>query len=651
MVAVREVGVVSDFLEKANLTPELYRRFSEEAERDFVGFWDRFAREEISWFRMYESVLDDSDPPFYRFFVGGKLNMAYNCIDRHLRGWRKNKAAIIWESETGESRILTYRELSFQVGKFANVLKTLGVRRGDAVVMYMPMIPELAIAMLACARIGAIHSVVFAGLSSKALAERVNDLKPTVLITADGGIRAGKTTSLKGNVDAALREASGVRYVVVVEHTRSEIPMKTLRDFWWHDLMSDPDYSHPSCEAAEMDSEDPLFVLYTSGSTGKPKGVVHTTAGYLLWRILTTKWIFDLKDEDTFWSTADIGWISGHSYTLYGPLSIGATTFIYEGVPTYPDPSQWWYLVEKYNINVMYTAPTAIRALMRFGEAPTRKHDISSLRLLTTGGEKLNPAAWMWYYEHVGGGRCPVIDAYGQTETAGHMISSLPIVPQRPGSVGIPVPGIFPMVVDDEGNPILEPNRRGHLVFEKPWPSMIRTIWGNDSLYREIYWDKFGGRYYYTGDLAYVDKDGYFWMEGREDDVINVSAHRISCVEIETALTSHINVAEAAVVGRFNEVTGEEIIAFVVLKEKAEYLTRDELVRELREHVAQQIGPIARPSGIYFVKALPKTRSGKLLRRILKDIANRRSIEQDLSTIEDMKVIDMVKEAVEQQDQ
>ena len=641
------VKVPKEFMERANLKYDEYLRLRKWAEEDFEGFWDYFAKKEISWFEPYEKVLDESNAPFYKFFTGGKLNMCYNCVDRHVTTKDKNRAAILWESEQGESRILTYRELQYQVNKFANVLKTLGVKKGDVVIIYMPMIPELPIAMLACTKIGAIHSVVFAGMSSVALRERIVDSQSKIVITADGGFRGGKTVPLKENVDRGIQDLKFIKYVVVVRHAHREVPMKTLRDFWWQDLMSDPDYANPHCDPEPMDAEDPLFIIYTSGSTAKPKGVVHTTAGYLLWRILTAKWVFDLKEEDTFWSTANIGWISGHSYTLYGPLSIGSTTFIYEGTPLYPTPAQWWYLVEKYKINVMYTAPTAIRALMRRGEEWVKKHNLSSLRLLTTGGERLNEAAWLWYWEHIGGKRCPIIDAYGQTETAGHMVSSLPVVDQKPGSVGIPVPGIFPDVADDNGNIIEEPNKTGYLVLKKPWPSMVRTLWNDDEGYISYYWEKFNGKYYYTGDIAYKDEDGYFWMEGRADDVVNVSAHRIGCAEIESALTSCEYVAEAAVVGRPNEITGEEVFAFVVLKEGVDKSRHDEIVRKLRDLVREKVSPIARPEEIVFVDALPKTRSGKVVRRILKAIAAGKPLDQDMSTLEDTSVIEKVKKAVE----
>ncbi len=633
------VEPVKEFVDQANLSLHEYERLTEFARTDLEDFWNSLAKNEIDWFRMYDRVLDVKNAPFYKFFEGGKLNVSYNCIDRHLDS-KRNAPAIVWESETGESRTLTYGGLHEEVVKFASSLKSLGVSRGDAVAIYMPMIPELAIAMLACARIGAVHSVVFAGLSSRALAERIKDVDAKVVVTADGGFRNGKIVPLKPRVDEAAEIVSGIERVVVVEHTKEKIEMLASRDVFYNDLMKG---ATPYCGAEWMDSEDPFFILYTSGSTGKPKGVLHTTAGYLLWRILTTKWIFDMKDGDTFFSTADIGWISGHSYTLYGPLSVGGTTLLYEGTPVYPDPGQWWRLVEKYGVDAMYTAPTAIRVLMKHGGEWPKKHDLSSLRLLTTGGEKLNRSAWLWYFENVGMKRCPVVDAYGQTETAGHMLSALPIFPQKPGAVGVPLPGIFPGIADEDGNQITGPNRTGSLVFKKPWPSMIRTIWKDDRSYVDTYWKKANGRIYFTGDNAYRDADGYFWTDGRNDDVVNVSAHRISCVEIEGAMTRHGSVSEAAAVGRSSEVTGEEVIAFVVLKDGG---TADaELIaKELKILVETGIGGIARPSRIIFTDALPKTRSGKVVKRILRDIANERETVQDLSTIEDLGIVERIRE-------
>jgi len=635
-----------DFVKKANLNLQEYKRLQKWAQEDFEGFWDYFAKKEISWIKPYTKILNDSKSPFFSFFEDGELNMCYNCVDKHVNTSKKNKAAILWEDERGNSRIFTYRELSFQVNKFANVLKTLGVKKGDIVTIYMPMIPELLIAMLACAKIGAIHSVIFGGLSSSAIKARIIDLKPKIVVTADGGIRGGKTVLLKYNVDVALQDIKTVKYVVIVKHMGLDMKIKTLRDLWWDDLMSDPDYASPYCEPEPMNAEDPLFILHTSGSTGKPKGVLHTIAGYLLWRILTVKWIFDLKDDDTFWSTADIGWISGHSYTFYGPLSVGSTTLIYEGTPTFPKPDQWWYLVDKYKINVMYTAPTAIRSLMKYGEQWTKNYDLSSLRLLTTGGERLNSAAWLWYYKYVGNEKCPIIDAYGQTETAGHMLSSLPVVDQKPGSVGMPMPGVFQDIVDDDGNIIEEPYKSGYLVFKKPWPSMVRGLWGDDEGYINTYWSKYNNRYYVTGDAAYRDKDGYYWMDGRIDDYINISATKLSCMEIENALATYPLVAEAAVVGRPNEITGSEVFAFVVLKEGIDKTRHDEIVRNLRTHARSEISPLARPSEIVFVDSLPKTRSGKIVKRLLNDLAAGKEPKQDISTLDDPSVIDKLKKAI-----
>ena len=642
------IGPFEEFSKNANLTLDDYKKFTKWAEDDFEGFWDYFAKKEISWFKPYDKVFDDSNAPFFKFFSGGKLNMAYNCVDRHINTWRKNKAAILWENERGDNKILTYRELYFQVSKFANVLKTLGVGKGDIVIIYMPMIVELPIAMLACAKIGAIHSVVFAGLSAKALSDRIMDANAKVIVTANGGYRAGKTIQLKDNVDEALKDTKGVKYVIVNKHIDQEVPMKTLRDFWWSDLMSDEDYAKPFCEVEEMDSEDPLFLLYTSGSTGKPKGVVHTTAGYLMWRILASKWVFDIKDTDTVWSTANIGWISGHSYNIYGPLSIGATTFIYEGMPLYPDPGHWWSLIERYNVNIFYTAPTAIRALMKHGEKWTKKYDLSSLRLLLTGGERLNSAAWMWFYKNVGNKKCPVIDAYGQTETAGHMIAALPIFKQKPGSIGVSMPGVFPAVLDAKGNEIKKSNVTGCLAFTKAWPSMVRTLWNFDEGYVNSYWKKYNNEAYATGDLARRDEDGYYWMEGRNDDMINVAAHRIGSAEVESALSLYPDVSEAAVVGKSSEVKGEEIFAFVVLKDGVDLTDYDELVRDLRDFVGKQIGPIAKPSEIVFTQALPKTRSGKILRRILRDIVAGKNISGDLSTMENPIVIEEIKKLLKE---
>ncbi len=636
-----------EFSQKANVDADEYERLKRWSETDWEGFWRYFALKKIDWFKRFDEVFDGSNPPFYKFFVGGKLNVSYNCLDRHVRSWRKNKAAIIWESESGETQVLTYQQLYIEVNKFASVLRTLGVKKGDRVLIYMPMIPEAAIAMLACARIGAIHSVVFGGFSSEALKDRIEDAKPKVIVTADGGFRNGKAVPLKSNVDEAMeRVEHRVSYVVVVRHIDRDIHMKPLRDFWYQDLMGDPDYAQIYCEPEHVDSEDPLFILYTSGSTGKPKGIVHSSAGYLLWTMLTMKWVFDIKDEDTFWCTADIGWITGHSYGVYGPLALGATTVMYEGVPTYPTPAKWWELVEKHSINILYTAPTAIRALMRLGNDWVLKHDLSSLRLLGTVGEPINPEAWMWYYQIVGNEKAPIVDTWWQTETGGHMITTVPGAQfTKPGSAGKPLPGIFAEVVDMDGNPINDQDKGGLLVVTKPWPSMLRGVWGDDKKYIDVYWARFKDKgYYFAGDGARKDEDGYFWIMGRVDDVLNVSGHRIGTMEVESALVSHEYVAEAAVVGRPDEITGEAIVAFVVLKEGVDKSRHDELVRELRDHVGREIGPIAKPSEIIFTDALPKTRSGKIMRRLLKDIAAGRKIEQDISTLEDVSVLEKLSE-------
>jgi acetyl-CoA synthetase len=635
-----------DFAQKSNIDKDELENLHEWVKKDFEGFWKHFALKKIEWFKPFKKVLNDSNPPFYKFFEDGELNVSYNCLDRHLKTWRKNKAAIIWESENGDTRIMTYQELYIEVNKFANVLKTLGVKKGDRVVIYMPMIPEASVAMLACTRIGAIHSVVFGGFSAESLRDRINDAKPKLIITADGGYRNGKSISLKSRVDTAVSDVEyKVDYIVTVRHIDRDVHMKPLRDFWYHDLMSDEDYAAIYCEPERMNAEDELFILYTSGSTGKPKGIVHSTAGYLLWTMLTMKWVFDAKDEDTFWCTADIGWITGHSYTVYGPLAMGSTSVMYEGVPTYPSPSKWWELVEKHSINILYTAPTAIRALMRLGNDWISKHNLSSLRLLGTVGEPINPEAWMWYYRYIGNENCPIVDTWWQTETGGHMITTIPgVLPAKPGSAGQPLPGIFAEVVDNEGKPINNPNKGGFLVVTKPWPSMLRTIWEDDQKYKDTYWSRFGGKYYFAGDGARKDEDGYMWIMGRVDDVLNVSGHRIGTMEVESALVSHECVVEAAVVGRPDDITGEAIVAFVVLKDSADKTKHDELVRDLREHVQKEIGAIAKPQEIIFTDALPKTRSGKIMRRLLKDVAAGNEINQDVSTLEDASVLEKLKE-------
>ncbi len=608
-----------------------YEQIYKEAEIDPEAFWAKIAGE-LHWFKKWDKVLE-WNPPFAKWFVGGELNISYNCIDRHLTTWRKNKAAIIWEGEPGDSRTLTYQDLHREVSKFANVLKSIGVNKGDRVAIYMPMIPELPIAMLGCARIGAIHSVVFGGFSAEALKDRVYDAQAKVIITADGGFRKGEVVPLKEKVDEAADKSPSVEKVIAVKRTGNQVQMKDGRDYWWHDLMKD---ASDKCEAIPLDSEHPLFILYTSGTTGKPKGVVHTTGGYLTGVYITTKWVFDLKDEDTYWCTADIGWVTGHSYILYGPLANGATSLMYEGGPMYPQPDRFWEIVDRYKVNIFYTAPTAIRALTKHGEQWPLKHDLSSLRLLGTVGEPINPEAWIWYHKLIGKERCPIVDTWWQTETGMILITPLPgAIPTKPGSATRPFPGIIADVVSREGKSEA-PNKGGYLVIKKPWPAMLRTIYGDDERYKKQYWEEIKG-VYFTGDGARRDEDGYFWIMGRVDDVMNVAGHRLSTMEIESALVSHFTVAEAAVVGRPDEIKGQAVVAFVTL-ELGNNPT-DELKKELKEHVSKEIGPIAKPDDIRFTEALPKTRSGKIMRRLLRDIAYGREKMGDTTTLEDYSVL------------
>jgi acetyl-CoA synthetase len=580
-------------------------------------FWAKMAREHVSWFTPWKQTLQWK-PPFAKWFVGGKLNVSYNCLDRHLEGenaWRRNKAAILWEGEPGDQRVLTYGELHREVCRFANVLKGLGVKKGDRVAVYMPMIPELAVAVLACTRIGAPHSVVFGGFSAEALRDRILDAGARVVITADGGFRRGAPHALKPAVDEALQGCE-VDHVVVVKRTGEPVSLVEGRDHWWHELMAG---ASARCAPAKLDAEHPLFILYTSGTTGKPKGILHTTGGYLTHVTTTAKAIFDLKDSDTYWCTADIGWITGHSYVLYGILANGATTLMYEGVPTHPGPDRFWDIIERHGVSIFYTAPTAIRTFVRLGDEHPKKHDLSSLRLLGTVGEPINPEAWMWYHRVIGGRRCPIVDTWWQTETGGIMITPLPAaVPTKPGSATLPFPGVSADVWDEDGRPVKPPDG-GFLVLEKPWPGMLRGIWGDPKRYREQYWSKYG-KAYFAGDGAHRDRDGYFWIMGRIDDVMNISGHRIGTMEVESALVSHENVAEAAVVGRPDEITGTAITAFVTPKRGV--ALGDSLVAALRSHVTRQIGAIAKPAEIRFTDALPKTRSGKIMRRLLRDIAS-----------------------------
>jgi len=611
---------------------------SKDAARDSVRFWEKQANQ-LRWMKPWKKALDWK-LPYAKWFVGGKLNLSDNCLDRHVEGPRKNKAAIIWEGEPGETRTLTYQELLREVGRFANVLKALGVHKGDRVGIYMPMIPEAAVAMLACARIGATHTVVFGGFSSEAVRDRMNDAEAKLIITADGGYRRGNVVPLKINVDGALKGAKTVQHVVVVRRTGAPVPFQAGRDHWWHELMA---AASPVCPAEPLDAEHPLFILYTSGTTGKPKGVVHTTGGYLLQAALTTKYVFDLKDEDTYFCTADIGWVTGHSYVVYGPLANGATTLMYEGAPNHPEPDRLWDIVEKHKVNIFYTAPTAIRAFVRWGEQWPRKHDLGSLRLLGTVGEPINPEAWMWYRHVIGGDRCPIVDTWWQTETGGIMITPLPgATPTKPGSGTLPFFGVVPEVVDKDGR-TAEAGAGGYLVIRKPWPGMLRTIYGDPERYVTQYWSRFPGSYF-TGDGARCDEDGYFWIMGRVDDVINVAGHRLGTMEVESALVSHERVAEAAVVGRPDDLKGQALVAFVTVQSGVK---PDEALRAaLKEHVAKEIGAIARPDDIRFTDALPKTRSGKIMRRLLRDIASKKELG-DTTTLEDFSVLARLREEEE----
>ncbi len=616
-----------------------YEKLWERAKDDSEGFWAEQA-ESLHWFRRWDKVLDWKEP-HAQWFVGGKINASYNCIDRHLEGPRKNKAAIIWEGEPGDTRVLRYQDLHREVCQFSNVLKKLGVKAGDRVTLYMPMIPELPIAMLACARIGATHSIIFGGFSAEAVADRNNDAKAKLLITADGGYRRGKIVPLKQNVDAALEKSPTVEKCVVFDRCHTPIEMKAGRDFWWHELMAE---ASPECPAEQLDSEHPLYILYTSGSTGKPKGVLHTTAGYLLGTSLTHRWVFDLREDDTYWCTADIGWVTGHSYIVYGPLCNGATTVMYEGAPNHPREDRFWSIIEKYRVNTFYTAPTAIRAFVKWGNDWPKKHDLSSLRLLGTVGEPINPEAWMWYHEVIGQKRCPIVDTWWQTETGMIMISPLPgAIASKPGSATRPMPGIVPEIVDKQGNPVPD-GQGGLLIIRKPWPSMLRTIYGDDERYRQQYWSQIPHAYF-TADGARRDEDGYFWILGRVDDVLNVAGHRLSTMEIESALVHHPRVAEAAVVGKPDDIKGEGIACFVTLKQGE--TPTDDLKKVLREHVAKEIGALARPDEIRFTDSLPKTRSGKIMRRLLRDIASGKQTVQDTTTLEDYSVIARLREEEE----
>jgi acetyl-CoA synthetase len=632
-----------EFTRQAHWNKKKVRELRSLGERDPQRFWAKMAKENVSWFSPWKKILDWR-PPFARWFVGGKLNVSYNCIDRHLEGehsWRRNKAAIVWEGEPGDSKVLTFADLHREVCKFANVLKGLGVKKGDRIAIYMPMVPELPIAMLACTRIGAVHSIVFGGFSAEALRDRINDAGAKLVITADGGHRRGGIVELKTAVDEACKGAPGVEHVVVVKRTGQDVEMIAGRDVWWHELMEG---ASAKCPPAKLDAEHPLFILYTSGTTGKPKGILHTTGGYLTHVTTTAKAIFDLKEDDTYWCTADIGWITGHSYIVYGILANGITTVMYEGAPNHPDLDRFWAIVEKYRVTVFYTAPTAIRTFIRWGDEYPNRHDLSSLRLLGTVGEPINPEAWTWYRRVIGGGNCPIVDTWWQTETGGILITPLPgAVNTKPGSATLAFPGIDAEVFSESGKSAKPPDG-GFLVIRKPWPGMLRGIWGDPERFREQYWSQYE-KAYFTGDGAHRDKDGYFWIMGRVDDVMNVSGHRIGTMEVESALVSHAKVAEAAVVGRPDEITGTAIVAFVTPKGSARVGPGFE--GELRKHVTKEIGAIAKPADIRFTEALPKTRSGKIMRRLLRDIAAGKETVGDTTTLEDYSVLAKLRESEE----
>ena len=622
-----------EFARRAHVpSMESYRELCRRAAETPEEFWGELAERELVWFQKWSHVFE-WNPPFVKWFVGGKTNVSYNCLDRHLGTPRKNKAAIIWEGEPGDQRQITYQELHRLVSRFANVLKARGLKAGDRAIVYMGMVPELPVALLACTRLGIIHSVVFGGFSAEAMKARIQDLEAQVVITCDGAWRRGKEVRLKEAVDTALAECPSVKDVIVLRRTGGAIEMQPGRDHWWHEL--DEGVSE-NCPAEELDSEHPLYVLYTSGTTGKPKGIVHTTGGYLLGVHMTMKWVFDLREEDTYWCTADIGWVTGHSYIVYGPLSAGATTMMYEGAPDFPQPDRFWRLIEKYRVNIFYTSPTAIRAFVRQGDQWPNAHDMSSLRLLGSVGEPINPAAWEWYYKVIGKERCPIVDTWWQTETGAIMIAPMPgAVPLKPGSGTLPMPGILPEVVDLAGKPVAV-NAEGFLIVKRPWPSIARTLWGDPNRYRSQYWERVEG-VYMTGDAARCDEDGYFWILGRVDDVMNVSGHRLSTMEVESALVRHPAVAEAAVVGKPHEITGQAVACFVTLK-KGKW-DEKQLGEELRQWVAHEIGGFARPEQIRFTDALPKTRSGKIMRRLLREIVTAHGVTGDVTTLEDLSVV------------
>jgi len=623
----------AEFKAQANLGSEAaYKRLYSESVNSPARFWGRQAKDFLTWRKPFSQTLQWK-APHAKWFTGGMLNAAENCLDRHLGTARENKAAIIFEGEPGDIRTLTYKQLHREVCKFANVLESLGLRKGERAAIYMPMVPEAAVAMLACARLGVVHTVIFGGFSSEAIKDRINDCNAKLVITADGGWRRGKIVELKGSVDRALSSSPSVEHVVVLKRTGNTVAMQEGRDLWWHELMAAAPAVH---KAKPFPSEHPLFILYTSGSTGKPKGVLHTTAGYLLGATMTTHYVFDVKETDIYWCTADIGWITGHSYVVYGPLSAGATVLMYEGAPNQPAPDRFWEIIDRHGVTIFYTAPTAIRSFMRWGDEYLAKHSLASLRLLGSVGEPINPEAWMWYHKMVGKKRCPIVDTWWQTETGAIMVTPLPgVTPTKPGSCARPFFGVVPKILDENGKEVRR-GEGGKLFLTQPWPSMLRTLWGDDSRFKKQYWSEVSGLYF-AGDGARFDKDGYLWVVGRIDDVLNVSGHRIGTAEVESALVSHPAVAEAAAVGRPDELKGQALVCFVTLK--GNQTASDELKDQLRAHVAKEIGAIARPDALRFAAALPKTRSGKIMRRILKEIAAGGDVKGDITTLEDFNVV------------
>jgi acetyl-CoA synthetase len=630
-----------EFTQHARLKPADVAKLREQASQDPVGFWAELARKELQWQTPFTVALDDSTVPNYRWFTDGRLNASYNCLDVHLAD-RGDKTALIFEGEPGDTRRLSYRELHTEVCRFANALKAQGVGVGDRVIIYMPLVPEVIVAMHACNRIGAIHSVVFGGFSAVALKERIEDTGAKVVITADGGWRAGNVIELKAATDKALATGCpSVKRVIVCRRTDKPVSMDAARDVWWHDVVSD---ASPFCEPEWVEAEHPLYLLYTSGSTGKPKGIQHATGGYLLGAKLTSQWVFDLRDDDVFWCTADVGWVTGHSYVAYGPLAAGATVVLYEGGPMFPDGGRFWKICQDHRVSIFYTAPTAIRALMKLGDELPAQYDLSRLRLLGSVGEPINPEAWIWYHKTIGHERCPIVDTWWQTETGAILISPLPgVTATKPGSCTQPLPGIDVDIVDDQGKPVTRPDAGGYLVIKRPWPSMLRTIWRNNDRYIAAYWEKFNNRYYVAGDSAHRDKDGYYWIMGRIDDVLNVAGHRLGTMEVESALVAHPRIAEAAVVGKPHEIKGESVFAFVVCRGQRPTGDTSALVKELRDWVAEQLGAIAKPDDIRFADNLPKTRSGKIMRRLLKSVARGEEITQDVSTLENPAIIDQLR--------